>query len=322
MAENNEVTRVAFAEPIEVNVNIPNFEGKAGRDGVDGRDGDDAYRVAVRNGFIGTEQEWLKSLNGDANTVVPATRKVLLENNLWCKDDKVDTVLASVVAYVMENNPKSSFTPLSIPTVVAGQKTVTLTGEPHYKVKIKGYNELHEIGDNGYLALPLPVAMDEYDYQLEYYNFTNVKVGNAVIKGQTDNVAVADDTYEKQGIKYSLFGKTLHANVTGFVGDRTTDPIFLGKWTPQQIEKVIIKVARPTTLNLYSNYTFSIMGNIPIFVDNPQNLTFVNFDNMSTPIQLGSLADGVKPVRFTSSRLQWSDATKAFINTGSSTDHL
>lgn len=95
MSENNEVTRVAFAEPISVNVNIPNFEGKAGRDG---RDGDDAYRVAVRNGFIGTEQEWLKSLNGDSNTVTPNARKVLLNGNLWCKDDKVDTVLATVIA--------------------------------------------------------------------------------------------------------------------------------------------------------------------------------------------------------------------------------
>lgn len=319
MAENNEVTRVAFAEPISVNVNIPNFEGKAGRDG---RDGDDAYRVAVRNGFIGTEQEWLKSLNGDANTVVPATRKVLLENNLWCKDDKVDTVLASVVAYVMENNPKSSFTPLSIPTVVAGQKTVTLTGEPHYKVKIKGYNEMHEIGDNGSLALSLPVAMGNDDYQLEYYNYTSTKVGDVTIQGVTENTTAPDDTYEKHGIKYSLFGKTLHANVTGFVGDKNTDPIFLGKWTPQQIESVIIKVARPTTVNVNGNYTFLIMGNIPIFVDNPQNLTFVNFNNMPTPIQLGSLADGVKPVYFTSSRLQWSDATKAFINTGDAIDHL
>lgn len=319
MSENNEVIRVTFAEPISVNVNIPNFEGKASRDG---RDGDDAYRVAVRNGFIGTEQEWLKSLNGDTNAVVPTTRKVLLENNLWCKDDKVDTVLASVVAYVMLNNPKSNFIPLSIPVVVAGQKTVTLTGEPHYKVKIKGYNEMHEIGDDGYIALSLPVAMGEDDYQLEYYNYTGAKVGDATIQGVIENTATPDDTYEKYGIKYSLFGKTLHVNVLGFNGSRVSDPIFLGKWSPKQVEKVIVKVARPATLEVQGIYTFRTLGSIPVFVDNPQNLTFINFDNMPTPIQLGSLADGVKPVYFTSSRIQWSDATKAFINTGETIDHL
>lgn len=319
MAENNEVTRVAFAEPIEVNVNIPNFEGKAGRDG---RDGDDAYRVAVRNGFIGTEQEWLRSLNGDSNTVVPTARKVLLENNLWSKDDKIDTVLASVVAYVMLNNPKSSFKPLSVPTAVAGQRTITVTGEPHYKVKIVGYNELHEIGDDGSVVLALPVAMGEDDYNLEYFNYTDTKVGDATIQGVTENAKEPDDTYEKHGIKYSLFGKILHANVVGFNGFRVADPIFLGKWTPEQVEKVIVKVARPTTLEVQGTYTFSTLGNIPVFVDNPQNLTFANFDNMSKPIQLGSLADGVKPVTFYSSRITWSDAQKAFINTGEATDHL
>lgn len=319
MSENNEVTRVAFAEPISVNVNIPNFEGKAGRDG---RDGDDAYRVAVRNGFIGTEQEWLKSLNGDSNTVVPNARTALLNNNLWCKDDKVDSVLLTIVNYVMENNPKSSYIPLSVPPVITGQKTVILTGEPHYKVKIKGYNEMHEIGDDGYLTLSLPVAMGEDDYQLEYYNYTSAKVGDATIQGVTENTATPDDTYEKNGIKYSLFGKTLHANVTGFVGDRITDPIFLGKWTLQQIEKVVVKVARPTTVNVNGTYTFSTMGNTPVFVDNPQNLHFNNYDRMEYPVMLGSLADGVKPVYFTSSELKWSDTEKTFINIGSATDHL
>lgn len=319
MSENNEVTRVAFAEPISVNVNIPNFEGKAGRDG---RDGDDAYLVAVRNGFIGTEQEWLKSLNGEANAVVPTTRKVLLENNLWCKDDKVDTVLASVVAYVMLNNPKSGFTPLSIPPVVTGQKTVTLTGEPHYKVKIKGYDEMHEIGDDGSLALPLPVAMGEDDYQLEYCNYAGTKVGDATIKGVADISSVPDDTYEKNGIKYSLFGKTLYANVTGFVGTWVEDPIFLGKWSPQQVEKVLVKANRPVELSIHSYNALKTLGNIPVLVDNPENVRFVGRDIMNGFIMIGSLDDGTTPVRFYTSSTVWDKSQKRFISTGSAVDHL
>lgn len=319
MAENNEVTRVAFAEPISVNVNIPNFEGKAGRDG---RDGDDAYRVAVRNGFIGTETEWLKSLNGDSNTVVPTTRKVLLENNLWCNDDKVDTVLASVVAYVMGNIPKSSYIPLSVPPAVAGQRTVIVTGEPHYKVKISGYDELHEIGDDGNLPLALPTPLGEDDFPLEYYNFTNVKVGNAVIKGQTDNTALADDTYEKNGIKYSLFGKTLHANVTGFSGWSVTDPIFLGKWTKEQVDKVLVKASRPVTMTIDALKAFKTLGNTPVVVDNPQNVRFENRNANSAPIQLGSVADGTRPVMFNTFLVVWDDKRKQFIGTGGAIGYL
>lgn len=37
------------------------IKGKPGRDGADGKS---AYEVAVDNGFVGTESEWLASLNG------------------------------------------------------------------------------------------------------------------------------------------------------------------------------------------------------------------------------------------------------------------
>lgn len=35
-----------------------------GSNGTPGADGDSAYEVAVANGFVGTEQEWLDSLSG------------------------------------------------------------------------------------------------------------------------------------------------------------------------------------------------------------------------------------------------------------------
>ncbi|WP_152597911.1 YadA-like family protein [Novilysobacter arseniciresistens] len=42
----------------------PGPEGPAGQDGVDGIDGRSAYEVAIENGFDGTEEEWLASLEG------------------------------------------------------------------------------------------------------------------------------------------------------------------------------------------------------------------------------------------------------------------
>lgn len=40
-------------------------DGQEGKDGNDGQDGASAYEIAVENGFIGTEAEWLASLKGE-----------------------------------------------------------------------------------------------------------------------------------------------------------------------------------------------------------------------------------------------------------------
>lgn len=43
---------------------IDGKDGIDGIDGVDGKDGDSAYQIAIDNGFLGTEAEWLASLKG------------------------------------------------------------------------------------------------------------------------------------------------------------------------------------------------------------------------------------------------------------------
>lgn len=55
--------------------------GNPGADGVDGADGDSAYQVAVNNGFVGTEQQWLDSLVGPtgatgADSTVPGPQGI------------------------------------------------------------------------------------------------------------------------------------------------------------------------------------------------------------------------------------------------------
>ncbi len=44
---------------------LQSISGNDGNDGEDGEDGASAYEVAVENGFVGTEQEWLDSLKGE-----------------------------------------------------------------------------------------------------------------------------------------------------------------------------------------------------------------------------------------------------------------
>ena len=41
------------------------IKGDTGKDGRDGADGKSAYQVAIENGYIGTEAEWLASLKGE-----------------------------------------------------------------------------------------------------------------------------------------------------------------------------------------------------------------------------------------------------------------
>ena len=47
------------------------IDGQPGKDGADGTNGKSAFEIAVENGFIGTETEWLESLKGKDGTVGP-----------------------------------------------------------------------------------------------------------------------------------------------------------------------------------------------------------------------------------------------------------
>lgn len=184
MAESNEVTRVAFAEPIEVNVNIPNFEGKAGRDGVDGRDGDDAYRVAVRNGFVGTEQEWLASLQGGGTAKAEQARQKLLENNIWCDDSTVDSVLSALLGNWGKSMPRTDYRPIALQsTVLVGSPNITFTGEPHFKVKID--NKTVEFDSTGLAEVAVSSSNTGDSYVAQYFGYIenhlsdiNVAFGN------------------------------------------------------------------------------------------------------------------------------------------------
>jgi hypothetical protein len=58
-------------------------EGKPGEKGASGKDGASAYEIAVRNGFRGTEKEWLESLKPEVRTARIADIK--LNTGEWTK---------------------------------------------------------------------------------------------------------------------------------------------------------------------------------------------------------------------------------------------
>lgn len=47
------------------------FTGKDGEDGLDGKNGKSAYEVALEEGFVGSEDVWLKTLKGDPGDPIP-----------------------------------------------------------------------------------------------------------------------------------------------------------------------------------------------------------------------------------------------------------
>lgn len=315
-------------KPLNVNVSLPGIKGENGQDGRNGADGLSAYDIAQLEGFTGTRKEWLDSLK--AGAIADEARTMLLNGNVWCKSNSIADVLAAVISNLGKAFPRTEFKPLTVPTVLQGQRVVTVEGEPHYFVKVVGMENPFEIGDNGTGSISIePMGVD--DVHLTYHNFTGEKVGETVIAGSHEDTRTPDETYEENGVKYALFGRKLEVNVVNFNGDFEHNFILLGKWPKTSIDSVLIKASRPTTLKTGAldgrRYTFkdvvgNHIGNIPVLVDNPKNVTFDNNDRYEYPIKLGSIEYGTADVAFDSSRVEWSDSQHKYVSTGYSIDHL
>ena len=308
-------------KPLNVNVSLPGIKGENGQDGRNGADGLSAYDIAQLNGFTGTQQEWLESLK--AGAVADEARTMLLNGNVWCKSNSIADVLAAVISNLGKAFPRTEFKPLTVPTVLQGQRVITVEGEPHYFVKVGGMETQFEIGDNGTGSISIePLGVD--DVHLTYHNFTGEKIGEATIQGFPETERKPDDTYEENGVKYALFGRKLEINVTNFTGYNALK--MLGKWLVSEIDSVLIKTSKkvqPATGNgSFRDKNGNEIGNIPIIVETPQKVTFSNGDNNSTPIKIGTLQYGVHDVWFQSSRIEWDDSQHKYVRKGNAVDHL
>lgn len=308
-------------KPLNVNVNIPGIKGENGQDGRNGADGLSAYDIAQLNGFTGTQQEWLDSLK--AGAVADEARTMLLNGNVWCKSNSIADVLAAVISNLGKAFPRTEFKPLTVPTVLQGQRVITVEGEPHYFVKVGGMETQFEIDDNGTGSISIePLGVD--DVHLTYHNFTGEKIGEATIQGFPETERKPDDKYEENGVKYALFGRKLEINVTNFTGYNALK--MLGKWLVSEIDSVLIKTSKkvqPVTGNgSFRDKNGNEIGNIPIIVETPQKVTFSNGDNNSTPIKIGTLQYGVHDVWFQSSRIEWDDSQHKYVSKGDAVDHL
>ncbi|MBS6121917.1 hypothetical protein [Veillonella sp.] len=283
---------------------LANLKGPKGDKGEDGRDGTSA--------------------------TADNAHQLLLQGNVWCESASVDDVLTALIGNIGKPFPRTEFKPLTIPSVIQGQQVVSVTGEPHYSVKVLGNDTPFTLDSTGACTVTIP-PLGEDDINLTYHDFTGAKVGETVIAGIVESTRMPDETYEENGVKYALFGRNLEIKAVNFNGDFEHNFKFLGKWQVSAIDNILIQASRPTVLKIGAWYgrSYSVkdvsdnrIGNIPILVDNPKNLVFENNDLNSIPVKLGSVEYGTFDVRFTSSQIEWSDDQHKYINTGDTIDHL
>ena len=328
MPNEETIQKMSIVDPIQVNVNIPNFEGKPGRDGTDGRDGDDAYRIAVRNGFLGTEKEWLLTLKGQdgKSASAPTARQALLQNNVWCENDTVDSVFTAIIGNWGKPMPRTEFKPLAIPVnITQGQRIVAVSGEPHYKVKLQSSDTVTQLNDNGAGSITLTQPFGEDDVKIVYLNYVDTVLDTKTIQGVSAD-GTPDDTDEQNGVRYSLKGRTLTVNLFSVgTNDRPTLS-FLGKFKVSQIDSIILKVNNPA--KFYVTGSKCIMDstgvygeNIPVYVNQPENLHILNTDNYGS-INIGTLEHGTKTVRFSSLSINWYADRNEFLSDGGAVGHL
>lgn len=331
---NFEYVNVKARVPKVIDIVIPGAQGLPGEQGQRGPKGD-PFRY---EDFTTDQLEALKGPKGDkgedgrdgTSATADNAHQLLLQGNVWCESANVDDVLTALIGNMGKPFPRTEFKPLTIPSVIQGQQVVAVTGEPHYSVKVLGNDTPFTLDSTGACSVNIP-PLGEYDVRLTYHNFIGEKVGETVIAGIVESTRTPDETYEENGVKYALFGRNLEIKAANFNGDFEHNFKFLGKWQVSAIDNILIQARRPTVLKIGAWYgrNYSVkdvsgnsIGNIPILVDNPKNLTFENNEKSDLSVKLGSVEYGTSDVLFTSSRIEWSDSQHKYVNTGDTVGHL
>ena len=238
--------------------------------------------------------------------------RTLLSGNVWCESANVDDVLTALIGNIGKPFPRTEFKPLTIPSVTKGQQVVTVTGEPHYSVKVVGNDTPFTLDSTGACTITIP-PLGEDDIKLTYHNFTGAKVAEYKIAGvQTD--AVADEEYTENGIVYKRYGDILKMNIS----NNTVSGNFKDNPKNWNITKKVIYANRPATLNLGDNY--NSYG--PYFVETPENVTFKG-DNNNMRLTIATSTQASKTLAFNMNTIEWGAANHSYINTGiQNADHL
>ena len=308
---------------------LKGLQGPQGEPGIKG----DPFTYAD---FTPEQLEALKGPKGDkgedgrdsASATADNAHQLLLQGNVWCESASVDDVLIALIGNIGKPFPRTEFKPLTIPSVIQGQQIVSVTGEPHYSVKVVGNDTPFTLDSTGACNVTIP-PLGEDDIKLTYHNFTGAKVADYTIAGvQTD--AVADEEYTENGIVYKLYGDVLNINVTqNTTGDDEGDKFeFIPyQWRSKTINSIQLKST--SAVNLYTGRNNALRyepikpNSIPIYVEDPHMINFHSSDNSVYPtLNIGTLTTGTIQTTYKTSRLSWSDTEHRYLDDGDYVSHL
>ena len=270
--------------------------------------------------FTAEQLEALKGPKGDkgedgrdgASATADNAHQLLLQGNVWCESASVDDVLTALIGNMGKPFPRTEFKPLIVPSVIQGQQVVSVTGEPHYSVKVVGNDTPFTLDSTGACTVTIP-PLGEDDIKLTYLNFTGAKVSDYTIAGVKTGAA-ADAEYTENGIVYKLFGTTLKMNITNNAvnGNFNDNP---KNWN---VTQKVIYANKLSTLNLGDNH--NAYG--PYFVETPENITFKGFNN-NMRLTIATSTQVTTTMAFDKNTIEWNATNHSYINTGDyNADHL
>ena len=247
-----------------------------------------------------------------ASATADNAHQMLLQGNVWCESTNIDDVLTALIGNMGKPFPRTEFKPLTIPSVIKGQQVVSVTGEPHYSVKVVGNDTPFTLDSTGACNVNIP-PLGEDDIKLTYHNFTGEKVAEYKIAGGQTG-AVADEEYEENGIVYKRYGDVLKMNITNNTvnGNFNVNP---KRWN---VSTMSMYANRATTLNLGDNW--NSYG--PYYIETPENITFKGFNN-TMRLTIATSTQGTKTMVFNQDTFEWDATNHSYINTGGrNPDHL
>ena len=269
--------------------------------------------------FTPEQLEALKGPKGDkgedgrdgTSATADNAKTLLLQGNVWCESASVDDVLTALIGNMGKPFPRTEFKPLTIPSVIQGQQVVSVTGEPHYSVKVLGNDTPFTLDSTGACPVTIP-PLGEDDIKITYHNFTGAKVADYTIKGVSNEHADAE--YTENGIVYKLYGDVLKMNITNNTvnGNFNVNP---KRW---KISTRTMYANKPTVLNLGDNW--NSYG--PYYIETPENVTFKGFNN-NMHITIATSTQGSETMAFDMNIIEWDATNHRYINTGvRNADHL
>lgn len=311
--KNFELVNIQARVPKVIDITVPGTQGARGIKGDKG----DPFRY---EDFTPEQLQSLKGPKGDkgedgrdgVSATADNAHQLLLQGNVWCESASVDDVLTALIGNTGKPFPRTEFKPLTIPSVIQGQQVVSVTGEPHYSVKVVGNDTPFTLDSTGACTVTIP-PLGEDDIKLTYHNFTGAKVGDYTIAG-VQTGAVADEEYTENGIVYKRYGDVLKMNIS----NNTVSGNFKDNPKNWKVTQKVIYANKPSTLNLGDNW--NAYG--PYFVETPENVTFKG-NNNNMRLTVATATQATTTMAFNQNTIEWDAANHSYINTGDyNADHL